>query len=159
GDTIEPVAKGQRGADCIQLVRASSGGICGKIIWEAKNTKAWSNDWIERLVAQQREAAAEVAILVTSTLPKDIVRFDYRGGVWICDLSSAIPLANALRQGLVAVARARLSASAQRTQMELIWQYLCSTQFRHRMSEVIGSVSGMKLDVQKERKAFERLWA
>ncbi|HEX2650304.1 MAG TPA: DUF2130 domain-containing protein, partial [Burkholderiales bacterium] len=40
-DEILPVPKGVNGADLIQRVRSPSGAVCGTILWEAKQTKAW----------------------------------------------------------------------------------------------------------------------
>src|SRR5690606_3207814 len=48
-DAIEEVAKGTRGADCVQIVRNSLGQLCGKIIYESKRTKAFTAEWIEKL--------------------------------------------------------------------------------------------------------------
>ena len=46
-DLIEEVGKGVEGADCMQIIRNSAGTVCGKIIYESKRTKAWSNAWIK----------------------------------------------------------------------------------------------------------------
>jgi len=48
-DVIEPVAKGVKGGDIIQTVKTQSGRICGKILWETKRTKNWSESWIQKL--------------------------------------------------------------------------------------------------------------
>ncbi|MGL1260134.1 DUF2130 domain-containing protein, partial [Vibrio parahaemolyticus] len=50
-DKIEEVGKGVRGADCIQIVRNGTGTEVGKIIYESKRTKDFSQDWIEKLKA------------------------------------------------------------------------------------------------------------
>jgi hypothetical protein len=63
------------GADCIQTVRNNSGVICGKIIYESKRTKGWSNSWIEKLKNDKRNQAADAAILVTQAFPKDMEKF------------------------------------------------------------------------------------
>jgi hypothetical protein len=60
-DQIEPVGKGIKGADILQHVHTSSGQLCGTIIWESKNTKTWSDGWIEKLKDDQRTAKAEIA--------------------------------------------------------------------------------------------------
>jgi hypothetical protein len=50
-DEIQPVPKGIKGADLIQTVRTPMGSECGILLWETKNTKAWSNNWIPKLKA------------------------------------------------------------------------------------------------------------
>jgi hypothetical protein len=74
-DTIQPVPKGMRGADVIQDVIDNRGNRCGSIIWESKRTQSWSDGWIAKLKEDQRAARADVAILVTQALPKDIRTF------------------------------------------------------------------------------------
>jgi len=86
-DNIEEVAKGAEGADCVQIIRNNSGRECGKIIYESKRTKAWSNGWVDKLKANMRSRGADVAILVTQTFPKDMERFGEKDGIWICNFN------------------------------------------------------------------------
>src|SRR6478672_12022286 len=70
-DKIEPVGKGVRGADCIQTICNPFGQDCGKIIYESKRTNNFSMDWIEKLKHDMRSLGADIALIVTQTLPKD----------------------------------------------------------------------------------------
>ncbi|MBK6526258.1 MAG: DUF2130 domain-containing protein [Crocinitomicaceae bacterium] len=70
-DVIEEVSKGARGADCIQIVRNNLMQDCGKIIYESKRTKAFSQEWISKLKDDMRASGSEIAVLITETLPKD----------------------------------------------------------------------------------------
>jgi hypothetical protein len=72
------VGKGVRGADCIQTVRNQLGNEVGKIIFESKRTKDFTNDWIEKLKTDMRNLGADVAVIVTQALPKDMDRFGKR---------------------------------------------------------------------------------
>jgi hypothetical protein len=60
-DTIEEVPKGKMGADCIQIVRNNFAVECGKIVYESKRTKAFANEWIEKLKTDMRMAQADIA--------------------------------------------------------------------------------------------------
>src|SRR5205823_13134263 len=106
-DRVEPVAKGARGGDLFQAVHDARGQACGTILWEAKNTKIFSETWLPKLRADQRDRNADVAVLVTVALPKDIPHFAQRGGIWVTGLSTWLPLGAALRAGLIETARAR----------------------------------------------------
>ena len=55
-DKIDPVRKGQRGADVLQIVHTTTGQPCGTIIWEAKRAENWSDKWIQKLKDDQLEA-------------------------------------------------------------------------------------------------------
>ncbi|SDX09810.1 DUF2130 domain-containing protein [Nitrosomonas oligotropha] len=87
-DSIEPVAKGEFGGDVLQRVMGPLGQWCGSILWESKRTKNWSDGWLAKLRGDQRTAKAEIAVLVSSTLPKEIETFGQIDGVWITESSS-----------------------------------------------------------------------
>jgi hypothetical protein len=74
-DKIVPVGKGVRGADCIQTVCNPFGNECGKIIYESKRTASFSIEWIDKLKADMRNQGADIAVIVTQTLPKEMERF------------------------------------------------------------------------------------
>ena len=63
-DTITPVPKGEFGGDAIQLVTTPFGQPCGKILWESKRTRNWSDGWLQKLRDDQRMAKADAAIIV-----------------------------------------------------------------------------------------------
>jgi hypothetical protein len=48
-DTIEPVPKGEHGGDVVHCVMGPFGQMCGKILWESKRTKNWSDNWLVKL--------------------------------------------------------------------------------------------------------------
>jgi hypothetical protein len=56
-------------------VRNDFGQSVGVIAWESKNTKAWSDSWVEKLKEDRLRVNADVSILVTAVLPKDIDKF------------------------------------------------------------------------------------
>ena len=87
-DNVQPVPKGMQGANVIQEVLTNSGNRCGAIIWESKRTKNWSDGWISKLKDDQRTAKADVAVIVTEVLPKDVRNFSFVDGVWVTNYAS-----------------------------------------------------------------------
>ena len=158
-DNIEPVKKGEFGGDVLQQVCGPMGQACGAILWESKRTKYWSDGWLAKLRADQRAANAEVAVLVSRALPKDIDTFGHIDGVWITDSRFAIPLAIALRQTLIEVANTRQAQAGQDTKMELVYQYLTGPRFRHRVEAIVEKFVDMQADLDREKRAMTRLWA
>jgi hypothetical protein len=71
-DLIEPVAKGETGGDIIQTINARAGAPAGVILWELKNTKTWSDTWLPKLRDNKRAAKADVALIVSTALPKGV---------------------------------------------------------------------------------------
>jgi len=158
-DDIAPVPKGIRGADLIQTVRTPLGADCGVLLWETKNTKAWGGDWIAKLKDDMIATRATMAILVSVVLPEGVTRFGLVNGVWVSDPFSAIPLAAALRDQLVALDRERQSSVGKNEKMELLYHYLAGTEFKQKIEGIVEAFTAMQDQVNKERRAMEKHWA
>jgi hypothetical protein len=158
-DAIEPVGKGEFGGDIVQRVITSVGQACGVLLWETKRTKNWTDGWVAKLRTDQRAAGAELAILVSTALPKGVENFGYVDGVWVTHFRLALPLAVALRQSLIEIAAARQAHEGRETKMELVYHYLTGPKFRHRVEAIVEKFSEMQADLDRERKAMTRLWA
>ncbi len=158
-DELRTVPKGRRGADVLQIVRDSQLRSAGTILWEAKNTKNWSPTWISKLKDDQREAGANVAVLVSVVLPDEVRTFGLVDGVWVVGLSSYLPLAVALREQLLRVAFARAAAQGMGEKMEALYRYLSGDEFRHRVEALVETFKAMQDQLAKERRAMEKLWA
>lgn len=157
-DEIAEVGKGVRGADCIQTVRNNFGQECGKIIYESKRTNAFANDWIEKLKADMRSLGAEIAVIVTKTMPKEMDSFGMKEGVWICSFNEVKALAAVLRDGVIRVFNAAKSQENKGDKMHLLYDYLTSTEFAEQWKAIREGFMSMKLSIQKERDAMEKLW-
>ncbi len=158
-DGIEPVPKGMRGADILQHVHDDGGRVCGTIIWESKRTRAWGGDWIQKLKDDQRTSKADIAIIVSSVLPKEIQRFGFLDGVWVTDFASAAGIALALRYNLIQLAYARNAVESTNDKKELIYHYLTGPRFHQRVEAILEAFTAMKDDLEAEKHAMERLWA
>jgi hypothetical protein len=118
-----------------------------------------ADSWLVKLRDDQRLAKAEIALIVSSALPKNVEAFDLVENVWVTEPRFAIPLAIALRQTLIDVAGSRLTQQGQQTKMALIYGYLTGPQFRHRIDAIVEKFSDMREDLERERKALTKLWA
>ena len=157
-DVVSEVGKGVRGADCIQTVRNNFGQECGKIIYESKRTKDFSNDWIEKLKADMRIQGADVALIVTQAFPKDMDRFGEKDGVWICSFAEVKSIVHMLRDGIIKIATATKSQENRGDKMHMLYDYLTSNEFAGQWKAIREGFMSMKLSIQKERDAMEKLW-
>ena len=157
-DKIEEVGKGVRGADCIQIVRNNLGAECGKIIWESKRAENFGGEWIEKLKADMRSHGVDVAILVTRRYPKDMEQFGEKDGVWICCFAEATAVASILRDGILRVYKASKSQENKGDKMNMLYSYLTSPEFAEQWKAIREGFLSMKISIQKERDAMERLW-
>ncbi len=153
-DAVEPVAKGVRGADCLQRV-----GTSGTILWESKRTAGWNKDWLPKLREDMRAAGADVAVLTSTVRPEGLDTFALVDGVWVAAPRFAVPLAYALREGLLRAAEARGVREGQATKTEMLYDYLTGPQFRARMEAVVEPFEAMQLALLKERKQMQAQWA
>lgn len=158
-DEIVPVPTGTRGADLLQKVRVPSGLECGTLIWELKRTRTWNSDWLAKLRNDQRANGAEIAILVTQALPREVKCFDCVEGVWITDVASSLSLAVALRQGLLLVAHERHAATGKNEKMEILYRYLSGVEFRQRVEALAEAFRDLKSDLETEKRAMAKIWA
>jgi hypothetical protein len=158
-DLIDEVGKGMRGADVIQTVNNKLGKSCGMIIYESKRTKAFSDTWIEKLKTDLRSQKADVAVLVTDTMPKDMETFGLREGVWVCTFHDFIGLATVLREALLRVAEAKGAEENRGEKMQMLYSYLTGNEFRQQVEAIVEAFSSMKDSLEKEKRAMQKLWA
>ena len=158
-DKIAEVPKGIRGADCIQYVVNSLQQNCGSIVYESKRTKNFANDWIDKLKQDQVTCKADVAILVTETMPSDMERFGEKNGVWICGYHEVKGLSFVLREMLIKTYAAKLSQENKGDKMELLYHYLTSNEFVQNIKRIVENYDGMIDQLNSEKKAMLKLWA
>lgn len=157
-DQIEEVGKGVEGADCIQVVRNGSGQICGRIIYESKRTKTWSNAWLDKLKTDRRNRNADAAILVTQAFPKDMDRFGERDGIWICNFTEVASVAALMRNGILKVFDMQKSEENKGDKMLLLYNYLTGNEFKGQVEAIAEGFMAMKQSIMKERIQMEKLW-
>jgi hypothetical protein len=157
-DVISEVGKGVRGADCIQTVRNNFGQECGKIIYESKRTQNFSNEWIEKLKSDMRSTGADVAVIVTTAMPKDMDRFGEKDGVWICSFTEIKAITYLLRDSIIKISSASKSQENKGDKMHMLYDYLTSNEFAGQWKAIREGFMSMKLSIQKERDAMEKLW-
>ena len=157
-DKIVPVGKGVRGADCMQVVCNPFGNECGKIIYESKRTNNFSNDWIDKLKADMRLQGADIAVIVTQTLPKDMERFGERDGVYVCTFAEVKSLSIVLRTSIIKVFAITKNQENKGDKMHLLYDYLTSNEFAEQWKAIREGFMSMRLSIQRERDAMEKLW-
>lgn len=157
-DKVEEVGKGVRGADCIQIVRNQFGTEVGKIIYESKRTKDFGGDWIEKLKHDMRTLSTDVAVIVTQAFPKDMDRFGEKNGVYICSFTEVRSVALLLRNAILKIADAKKSQENRGDKMVMLYDYLTGNEFVEQWKAIREGFMSMKLSIQKEREAMEKLW-
>jgi hypothetical protein len=158
-DKITEVPKGIRGADTIHTVINASQQECGSIVYESKRTKSFANDWIGKLKQDQVTCKADIAVLVTETLPSDMDRFGEKDGVWICGFHEVKSLSFVLREMLVKTNSVKLAQENKGDKMELLYHYLTSNEFVQNIKRIVENYDEMINQLNSEKKAMNKIWA
>lgn len=158
-DKIMPVGKGIRGGDIVQEVWDSNGEYAGKILWELKNTKTWSEPWIDKLKGDKREINADEAVIITEAMPQGMKVAGFRKGLWVTERPFVIPLTDSLRVKLIQQNIIKKSLKGKDVKMELLYTYLTGTEFKNRIEAIVEAFSNMQQEIEKEKRYFANKWA
>ncbi|MCX7073597.1 MAG: DUF2130 domain-containing protein [Methylococcales bacterium] len=157
-DDIEEIKKGQRGADCIQIVHTRSRHNCGKIYYESKRTLEFGKDWIEKFKADLQAKNIHVGVLVTQAMPKDMDRMGLKDGVYVCTFEEFKSLSVVLRQSIIDISNIEIAQEFKGEKMAQLYDFLTSTEFKLNIQAIVESFIQMEEDLNKERRSMESLW-
>ncbi len=157
-DSIEEIKKGQRGGDCIQVVHTREFQNCGKIYYESKRTKEFQKAWVEKLKSDMREIGADVGVIVSEALPKEMERMGLFEGVWVCSFEEFKGLSAVLREGVIQVGLAKKSQENKGDKMDLLYHYLTSSEFSMQVNAIIEGFEQLRADLESEKRAMARIW-
>jgi len=157
-DEISEVAKGIKGADVIHVVKNKFGNISGKILYESKRTKAFTNEWINKLKTDAIATKADICVIVTEALPEGIERIGYKEGVWICTFFDLKGLVLVLRDSLIKINDAFSSQTNKGDKMQMLYDYLTSNEFNMQISAILEGFTELQNSYTQEKRAMERIW-
>ncbi|RVZ14875.1 DUF2130 domain-containing protein [Helicobacter pylori] len=157
-DCIEEIKKGQRGGDCIQVVHTREFQNCGKIYYESKRTKEFQKAWVEKLKSDMREIGADVGVIVSEALPKEMERMGLFEGVWVCSFEEFKGLSAVLREGVIQVSLAKKSQENKGDKVDLLYHYLTSSEFSMQVNAIIEGFERLRVDLESEKRAMNRIW-
>ncbi|GAA8409049.1 DUF2130 domain-containing protein [Helicobacter pylori] len=157
-DSIEEIKKGQRGGDCIQVVHTREFQNCGKIYYESKRTKEFQKAWVEKLKNDMREIGADVGVIVSEALPKEMERMGLFDGVWVCSFEEFKGLSAVLREGVIQVSLAKKSQENKGDKVNLLYHYLTSSEFSMQVNAIIEGFEQLRADLESEKRAMARIW-
>lgn len=157
-DLISEVSKGVKGADVVQTVRNKTGLDCGKILYESKRTKAFNNEWINKLKADAIDTKADICIIVTETLPDGMDSIGQKDGVWICSYNNFKGVVLVLRESLTKIHEAYYSQTNKGEKMQMLYDYLTSNEFKLQVGAIIEGFTDLQNSYNQEKRAMERIW-
>jgi hypothetical protein len=150
-DDIKDVPSGVKGADVFQIVKNNIGAPSGTILYERKQTQAFSEGWVSKLKEDGRTAKSDVLVIVTSAMPKDNTETHFRDGVWVCAFDDLPLLTILLRDGLIKQSAALVSQQNSGAKTEMLYQYLLSNDFKNHILGILDAFRKMDKAVSKEK--------
>lgn len=157
-DIIEDVPTGVKGADLVQHINAQLGPSIATIVWESKHTKVFSDEWLSKLKKDQGLVKAEVAILVSKFLPKELSNFGMIKQVWVTQPQYIVALATTLRLQLIELYKVKQSLKGQDEKMSSLYHYLTGPQFKNRVENLVMAFVSMQQELERERRSLTSIW-
>ncbi len=157
-DEIAEIKKGQRGADCIQIVNTRMIQNCGAIYYESKRTKDFQPNWIEKFKSDLRDRNANLGVLVTDAMPKNMERMGLIDGVWVCSYHEFKGLCFVLRENIIGISKAVSSQENKGEKMVMLYDFLTSNEFRLQIEAIVEGFTQMQSDLEAERRSIQGHW-
>lgn len=153
-DLIEEVKKGVNGFDAKQTIRFN-GKEVGFIGYEVKNTKIWSNSFIEKIKSDNLEAKCDLLVIVSKSLPKEMEgqKFNLINGVWVTSIHFLSDLSKLLRFGLLKVHEQRITQNNGDTKAHLLYAFLTSQECQALFNSMMDGLKKIEeMNDEEERK-------
>jgi hypothetical protein len=87
-----------------------------------------------------------------------ITHFARKDGVWICLYQEVEGMTFILRELLLQTYSIKSAQENKGDKMEVLYTYLTSEEFRHRVEAIVEGFSEMKSEMDREKRAMERIW-
>ncbi|MCU7805856.1 MAG: DUF2130 domain-containing protein [Candidatus Thiodiazotropha sp. (ex Lucinoma borealis)] len=157
-DTIQEIKKGERGADCLQIVHTHTRQNCGTIYYESKRSKAFQPTWIEKFKGDIREKNANIGVLVTEVMPSDMDRLGLKDGIWICSFEEFKGLCTVLRESIIQISSTIITQDNKGDKMGMLYDFLTSNEFKLRIEAIVEGFTQMKSDLESEQRSMRGIW-
>jgi hypothetical protein len=158
-DTIREIKKGERGADCLQIIHTRTLQNCGTIYYESKRTKSFQQNWIEKFKNDIREKNANIGVLVTEVMPVGMERLGLKEGIWICTFEEFKSLCTVLRESIIKLSEALVTQENKGDKMGMLYDFLTSNEFRLQIESIVEGFTQMKSDLDTEQRAMRKIWS
>lgn len=154
GDIIEEVKKGVYGFDAKQVIMFNGNEI-GTIGYEVKNTKSWSDSFIDKIKADNLNAKCDLLAIVTKTPPREMdgQRFKLINSVWVTSIHHLADLSTLLRFGLLKVYQQKITQQNGDSKAHMLYAFLTSQECQSLFNSMMDGLKKIEeLNEEEERK-------
>lgn len=155
-DEITRIGKGRNGGDVLHVMRHPAGTSFGRVLWETKNTRAFCPKWVPKLKEDAIRSSADLAVILTKSLPQGVQNFGQVDGIWVTDYACHLGLALALRCQLAACFKHNAQSGGDANELKT---YIHSTEFHQRVELIFSSIISLRDQLSREQQVVGRWWA
>ena len=159
-DVFTPVPKGKPGADTIQEIMDKNIS-CGKVLWESKTVKNFSEKWVEKLLDDMSVNNIGLGVLATEILPKKMKeKFEFREDkkIIICKFDETLDVVSEMVRQLaltVNIVKNQGTKNPDKSQNEL-WQIFNSETFIIEFTSLLKTAIKEKSQIEKDKSNDEK---
>lgn len=156
-DKIERIGRGVKGADIVHQIMDGT-KIAGRIVYESKNTSTWQNGYIAQAKKYQTQYETPHVMVVSRIFPSKHKGLCVVKGVPVIEKRVAVALATVIREGIIDIARLRLSGKFRDEKSQELFDYIVGDKFCTRFREIADGIASLRAQQQKERTWHENAW-
>ena len=158
-DTILEVKRGASGHDCTLEINNGKGEAVTKVAFESKNTKHFSNEWIERLNKTLLDKNIRYGIIASRALPKDFEYFEWKyENICIVPFrrSSIVMIAEMIRKMCLEEYSVRKSTLISDSEKESTYQRLTSPELKMQITSFMRSYLATQDNINNDESTFAK---
>lgn len=156
-DRIERIGRGVKGADIVHEVMDGT-KVVGRIIYESKNTSIWQNGFIAQAKKYQTQYETPHVLVVTRAFPSKHKGLCVVREIPVVERRTAVALATIIREGVIEIAKLRLSGTFHDEKSQELFEYIVGDKFCTRFREMAENIGSLREQQQKERTWHENAW-
>jgi hypothetical protein len=157
GDNINPVKRGQKGADIVHDIIVDTKRI-GRIVYESKNVSNWNNNFIVQAKRYQTQYDTPNVVIVSRSLPQKKKGLCILKNIPIIDPGMAVCLASIMRDGICEIGHAKKTNVGRNEKAHQLYDYILSDKFVTRFREIAEGVDALRERQQKAKDWHENAW-
>ena len=166
-DHVDEVKKGVKGGDCILTINDREKKNIAKIYFESKDTKAFQEKWVDKLLNDMKDKGIANGIMIVSksALPPDFNElggYVERYGNTITIIPMVLPIIHAIVSKIrsILISKSRENNNHQvPLLMKKAWENLQSPNFILPVKSMLAQVSAMETLFKKEKESMQRFSA
>jgi len=146
-----------KGGDIIQTVM-EQGRPVGKVVYECKKVKLFSQSHIKQAAAAREFRKADFAVLVTNAFPAKRQFYFVSNTVFVISPISVEAVTYALRESLIKIALLQLSNAAKAKAVNEVYKYLAGNEYLNKVNGMADQLLTLRGDLKSEINSHTQTW-